>query len=242
MRHPTAQPKWVQPEVSTSSRLTREMTFERITSNLEGIEGSTWSEVVNKRWADLLSKEDVEELDRAIFERFREEESRKYYAGCEVALVEKPDRYEYRAQEVGLLDPSELPSGAVGDGQNVFQSGDITGTALLVREVGRVNQLIDDGVPDGAIAVIDDAGGTMTAAVLPEFKGVVCLAGTVRSHLAIIAREYGVPTLMGVRLTRPLEEGETITVSYSAAPHKVDVYLQDEQAARALIHAREESA
>ena len=63
-----------------------------------------------------------------------------------------------------------------------------------------------EGVPEGTIGLIDDAGGTMTAPILEEFEGVICLAGTVRSHLAIISREFGVPTLMGLRLRAPARE------------------------------------
>jgi len=123
----------------------------------------------------------------------------------------------------------------LGDGDNVFAADDVTGTVFVVREVSEVDRLMSDGVPEGTIAVIDDAGGTLTAPILPDFDAVVCLAGSVRSHLAIIAREFGVPTLMAARLTRPLETGERITVAYSAAAQSVEAYFGEDLVARAEI-------
>jgi signal transduction protein with GAF and PtsI domain len=96
-----------------------------------------------------------------------------------------------------------------------------------------------DGVPPGTIGVIDDAGGTLTAPILADFDGVVCLAGTVRSHLAIIAREFGVPTLMAARLLRPLRTGERITVAYSAPAQNVEAYFGEDLEPRAEIRPAE---
>ena len=94
----------------------------------------------------------------------------------------------------------------------------------MVRQVAEVDRLMREGVPPGSIGLIDDAGGTMTAPILPEFEAVLCRAGTVRSHLAIISREYGVPALMGVQLRRELKTGERVRVSYSAAAQTMEAY------------------
>jgi phosphohistidine swiveling domain-containing protein len=112
---------------------------------------------------------------------------------------------------------------------------------LVVREVGEVDRLMREGVPEGTIGVIDDAGGTMTAPILEEFEGVLCLAGTVRSHLAIISREFGVPVLMGVRMARPLKTGERIRVQYSAEAQNVDAYFGDEVKPRAVVTLLEDA-
>ena len=60
--------------------------------------------------------------------------------------------------------------------------------------------MLTEGVPADTIAVIDDSGGTLTAPILGDFKGVVCMGGTIRSHLGILTREYGVPCLMAAKL------------------------------------------
>jgi phosphohistidine swiveling domain-containing protein len=240
--HPLANPKWKSPEVAATTRIAREELMTRIQANLDRIGAASWSEVVNARWQELLSAEDCRELDEKIFARFQAEAGRKYYAGCEVAVVEQPDRYILRSALELDVDPSELPDGAIGDGDNVFQAEDVTGTVLVVSQVDAVDRLIEEGVPEGTIGVIDDAGGTMTAPILPDFEAVICLAGTVRSHLAIVAREFGVPTLMGARLSRRLVTGERITVTYSTKAQNVEGYFGEDLEPRAEIREAREDA
>lgn len=236
MEHPLAKPKWTLPEGSATTRLTREAMMAILQANLDRRGDSVrWEDLVTDRWADLFCAEDCGQLEKTVFERFQQEQGRPYYAGCEVAVQEAPDRYVFRSTAQTYVDPSEFPAGVLGDGDNVFESTDVTGDVLVVREVDLVEKLINEGVPEGTIGVIDDAGGTMTAPILPDFDAVVCLAGTVRSHLAIIAREFGVPTLMGVRLVRPLVSGEQITVCYSAPAQNVEGYLGEDLRARAQI-------
>jgi phosphohistidine swiveling domain-containing protein len=238
-----ANPKWTLPEVGPSTRIAREELMAKIQENLDRLgDDVSWNEIVNDRWQEVLSRDDARELAKKIFARFQEETGRKYYAGCEVAVEEKPDLYILKSEIQENVDPSEFPEGAIGDGDNVFQAEDITGTVMIVREVDMVDRLIEEGVPEGTIGVIDDAGGTMTAPILPDFEGVICLAGTVRSHLAIIAREFGVPTLMGARLSRRLENGERITVTYSSKAQRVDAYFGEDLAPRALILEAQEDA
>jgi phosphohistidine swiveling domain-containing protein len=234
MKHPSAQPKWKLPESTKLSTLTREAVFKTVRKNLEGLgEDVSWNDAVNARTMELLSPEDGRRIAEEVWTQFQMSEGRKYYAGCEVAVKEQPDRYVLR---------SDLPDGAIADGDNAFRAEDVEGTVLVVREVAEVDRLMREGVPEGTIGVIDDAGGTMTAPILEEFEGVLCLAGTVRSHLAIISREFGVPVLMGVRMARPLKTGERIQVQYSAEPQNVDAYFGDEVKPRAVVRLLEESA
>jgi phosphohistidine swiveling domain-containing protein len=241
MRDPLANPKWTLPESTTLSRLTRESLFETIQKNLDAMgDDVSWSDVVNTRTMELLSTEDGEKIAKDVFDQFQQIEGRKLFAGCEVALREKPDIYVLRSEAQTLDDLPDLPEGVVGDGDNSFQTDDVEGTILVVREVKEVDRLMREGVPEGTIGVIDDAGGTMTAPILEEFEGIICPAGTVRSHLAIIAREFGVPTLMAARLARPLKTGERVRVQYSAEAQNVDAYFGDEIKPRAEIRVIEE--
>jgi signal transduction protein with GAF and PtsI domain len=82
--------------------------------------------------------------------------------------------------------------------------------------VETVMEMLTDGVPPNTVAVIDDSGGTLTAPILGDFTGVLCMGGTTRSHLGILTREYGVPCLMAVQLDG-LKEGDAIVVEYSKA-------------------------
>ncbi|MCW2993377.1 MAG: hypothetical protein JWQ18_872 [Conexibacter sp.] len=229
MTNPMANPKWTLPESSTLSRLTREALFRTVSANLErhGADADTM---------DLLSAEDGSRIAEEVFAEFQMIEGRKLFAGCEVALKERPDLYVLRSEAEVLEERTDWPEGVVGDGDNVFQAdADIEGEVLVVREVSEVDRLMREGVPEGVIGVIDDAGGTMTAPILEEFEGVICLAGTVRSHLAIISREFGVPVLMGARLKRPLKNGERVRVGYTATAQNVDAYFGDEVNPRAEV-------
>ena len=235
--NPLAEPKWTLPESTELARLTREAMFAAVQVNLERLgPEKRWAELVNDPAMPLLSAEDGKRVAQLVFAQFQEIEGRKLYAGCEIAVKERPDLYVLRSAVQELEPRTDWPEGVLGDGDNVFQaSEDVEGTVMVVREVSQVDQLMREGVPDETIAVIDDAGGTMTAPILEEFTGVVCLAGTVRSHLAIISREMGVPVLMGVRLRRNLETGERVRVQYSVEGQNVDAYFGDEIKPRAEI-------
>lgn len=242
MEHPLGRPKWTLPETGTSARLTREATLRRVQANLDAMGAESWTAIPADRWREIFSAEDGAELAAAVFAEFVAREERRYYAGCEVAVLEDPERYILRSAVETNVPASEFTDGVIGDGDNVFRHEDVTGTVFVVREVSAVDRLMTEGVPPGTIGVIDDAGGTMTAPILPDFDAVICLAGSVRSHLAIIAREFCVPTLMGVRLCRPLENGERISVAYSAPAQSVEAYLGEDLQPRAEIRLAESSS
>src|ERR687891_39069 len=52
-------------------------------------------------------------------------------------------------------------------------------------------------LPDGAVLVVPTLDPSM-APLLPRLGGLVAETGSVLSHLAILAREYGVPTVVGL--------------------------------------------
>jgi phosphohistidine swiveling domain-containing protein len=242
MRHPLANPKWRLPEGGTAGRLTREATLRRLEENLNRAGVASWTELEGDRWRELFSAADGGELAAAIFDRFAGEEGRSYYAGCEAAWRDAPDRYVLRSEVLLTAPGAAFAAGVLGEGDNLFEHEDLTGSVLVVRHVSDVAELMKDGVPADTIGVIADAGGTTTAPILPEFAGILCLAGSVRSHLAIIAREFGVPALMGVALSRPLETGERITVAYSAPAVSVEAYYGEGLKPRADIRPAEPHA
>ncbi|MDX6324134.1 MAG: hypothetical protein QOK15_488 [Nocardioidaceae bacterium] len=237
MKYEVGRPKWTLPEDTIGGVLTgmtRSKVIDRVHQNLAA-SGKSWVELVNEDWATLIDRTGMQEIADGVFQEFVKETGRKFYAGAEISVLDKPDLYILRSEGDIYYDASEFPEGAIGDGDNVFRAPDVTGQVMVIRKVGDVNRLIEDGVPEGTIAVIDDSGGTLTAPLLPDFEAVICLAGTVRSHLGILGREFGVPTLMAARLSRRLEDGETVTVQYSADPQDAEAFVEEDRKPRAVI-------
>jgi phosphohistidine swiveling domain-containing protein len=213
--------------------------METVQENLNLLGEVRWSDVVNDKTMDLFSAEDGKRIARQVVEEFMLESGRKLLAGAEVAVREQPDIYVLRSEWLAAQERTDsvmdLDEGELGLGDNVFATEDVEGEVLVIRQVSEVDRLMREGVPAGTIGVIDDAGGTMTAPILPEFDAILCRAGTVRSHLAIISREYGVPVLMGVQLKRELIDGERILVQYSARAQSADAYHGGEISPKARI-------
>jgi pyruvate,water dikinase len=71
-------------------------------------------------------------------------------------------------------------------------------------------------IPEGVILVTPNPfPGLVTA--LDKVNGLVAEVGSVASHMATIAREYRIPTLMGVEDVKRLAEGQSITVDATDA-------------------------
>jgi signal transduction protein with GAF and PtsI domain len=51
---------------------------------------------------------------------------------------------------------------------------------------------------------------TFLSPILAELKAVVCTAGSLESHLAILAREFEIPCVMGAELLADIADGEEI--------------------------------
>ena len=110
----------------------------------------------------------------------------------------------------------------------------MTGTARYVSDVEKVMEMLTGGVPENTVAIIDDSGGTLTAPILGDFKAVVCMGGTVRSHLGILTREYNVPCLMNATLDG-LADGDEVSVEYSKPAADAYADADSASAARARI-------
>src|ERR1700722_1762161 len=111
-----------------------------------------------------------------------------------------------------------------GVGDNVVRhSSNTTGIAAYIRTSERVVSLMRGGVPPDLIAIIDDSGGTLTAPILEQFKGVICAGGTVRSHLGILTREYGIPCLMNAKISG-IREGDRVEIESTASAKTAEAY------------------
>jgi phosphoenolpyruvate-protein kinase (PTS system EI component) len=53
---------------------------------------------------------------------------------------------------------------------------------------------------------------TFLSPILAEVKAVVCTAGSLESHLALLAREFEMPCIMGARLDVVLSDGDDVVL------------------------------
>ncbi len=189
-------------------------------------------EASGKRWQDVVHDRSLQ-LTRQDFERIEADllaTGHRFAASATISYKERPESYNAPA---GIEDSGERQTDAegrhiVGTGDNVFSvPEDIEGIARHVHSVDKVMEWLTDGVPENTIAVIDDCGGTLTAPILGDFKAVICMGGTVRSHLGILTREYRVPCLMNATIAG-LKDESRIVVEYSKPA--ADAYAVGEKA------------
>jgi hypothetical protein len=193
--------------------------------------GKAWEGVVHDP-AFEFTREDFEKVEADLLAT-----GYRFEVSAIVSLKEEPDKYKPLAATVesGEVHHDDQGRQIVGTGDNVFSTDDVTGVARFISTVERVMEMLVEGVPEQTIAVIDDSGGTLTAPILADFAGVICLGGTVRAHLGILSREHHVPCLMAAQIDG-LKEGDEILVEYSkrAADAYADAQSAAEQRARIL--------
>jgi phosphohistidine swiveling domain-containing protein len=218
------------PTVEAYHTALRKLVAERLEAS-----GKSWEEAVQDPSLEL-TREDFENIEADLLAT-----GYRFEMSATVSRKEAPDKYKepQLAQASGKHETDEQGRLIVGDGDNVFQAKqEVSGTARFVSDVEKVMDMLVNGVPDGTIAVIDDSGGTLTAPILGQFTGVLCLGGTVRSHLGILTREYGVPCLMNVKLDG-LSDGDAVTVEYSKKA--ADAYADETTAAASRARVLKQS-
>lgn len=101
-----------------------------------------------------------------------------------------------------------------GDGEG---SGELTGIAASAGTVrGRARVILSlgelDQIEEGDILVCRVTAPGW-APVFPKIKAAVCDVGGLMAHAAIVAREYGLPAVVGTGMgTRYIEDGQTVEV------------------------------
>ncbi|WP_039951994.1 MULTISPECIES: PEP-utilizing enzyme [Rhodococcus] len=180
-----------------------------------------WKDIVFERQFDLFSVEDARAIELETLDS-----GYRFEYSATASLESEPDKYK-RADRPASSFTDGLDSDGrrhVGVGDNVIKkSQTVSGPVALVSTIEQVMEFLTDGIPPGTIAVIDDSGGTLTAPIIEGFAGVICLGGTVRSHLGILAREYDVPTLMNCKIN-DLKNGDMVELEVTAAPPAADAY------------------
>jgi phosphohistidine swiveling domain-containing protein len=100
---------------------------------------------------------------------------------------------------------------AVGEGENLFCAGEVRGEVRWFRTPADVVSAVSDDLT-GVVAFVCHGGMTFLSPILAEVKAVVCTAGSLESHLAILAREFEIPCLMGTQLDGEIADGEEIVL------------------------------
>ncbi|MEM1140008.1 MAG: PEP-utilizing enzyme [Pseudomonadota bacterium] len=189
--------------------------------------GGTWDSFVFDASYNLFTEEDCRNVEKALLDA-----GHRYDWSAMISVTERPDVYKaatglttdlsdysFEHEEAPTAPPDADGRELRGIGDNVVSYPQNTiGTARYIRSLDMVMTYLQNGAPPETIAIIDDSGGTLTAPILEQFKGVICAGGTVRSHLGILTREYGIPCLMNAKVSG-LKEGDTVEIE-SSAPAK----------------------
>ena len=139
---------------------------------------------------------------------------------AQISVVESPEKYKAAPDAAASVD---LGQGdgldvVVGMGDNALPlDRDVEGIIRFVDTIEKVMDMMGDGVPPDTIAVIEDAGGTLTAPILEGFTGVLCKGGTIKSHLGVLSREFRIPCLMAVEVAG-LADGDRVRMESSKPP------------------------
>ncbi|WP_369253132.1 PEP-utilizing enzyme [Geodermatophilus amargosae] len=100
----------------------------------------------------------------------------------------------------------------IGKGVPSYAFAPITGRARWFRSPSDVIEAIDSDL-ESTIALVESGGTTFLSPILGRLGGIVARDGTLRSHLAIVSREFEVPCLVGADLVEVPEDGAELTLS-----------------------------
>ncbi len=100
----------------------------------------------------------------------------------------------------------------VGRGTASYPFQPVTGRIRRFETPQDVIASIDEDL-ESMVALVRSGGTTFLSPILGRLGGIVACDGTLRSHLAIVSREFEVPCLVGVELSGDLEDGAEVTLS-----------------------------
>lgn len=194
--------------------------------------GGDWTSFVFGKADLLITSREIGAIEERVLAT-----GYRFSSASAASLRDRPDAYR---DSTGLnSDPSsfsfEHPDATIvaidengreqrGTGDNVVRHRvNVSGIARYIRSSDHVIRYMQTGVPPDTIAIVDDSGCTLTAPIIEQFKGVICAGGTVRSHLGILTREYGIPCLMNAR-TSGIRDGDRVEIESSAAAKTAQDY------------------
>jgi len=197
------------------------------------LSGGDWDSFVFDKSYDLVTADEMRRIESMLTSSGHRFDWSAAISQRERPLVYKPaagtsdaemKTFSFEHAEAKTAAPDTDGRELRGVGDNVAKySTNTVGIARYIRTPDKVLQFLNSGVPPDTIAVIDDSGGTLTAPILEHFAGVICAGGTVRSHLGILTREWGVPCLMNAKISG-IRDGDTVEIEVSAAPKTAEAY------------------
>jgi PEP-utilising enzyme, mobile domain len=194
--------------------------------------GGDWASFVFDKSYDLIGAKEFAAIEKKLLAA-----GHRFDWSAMISVRERPDAYKaatgvgedlkdfsFEHPEATVLPPDKEGREQRGVGDNVVKyPKNLVGIARYIRSSERVLELLGKGVPPDTVGVIDDSGGTLTAPILEQFKGVICAGGTVRSHLGILTREYGIPCLMNAKISG-IKEGDRVEIECTAAAKTAEAY------------------
>jgi phosphoenolpyruvate-protein kinase (PTS system EI component) len=106
-------------------------------------------------------------------------------------------------------------STVLGNGKPIFPGAVGTGRLKRFATVDDVLEVLDTGEdPAELVALVEDAGATFLAPLEADLAGILCRRGDIESHLAIVSRDFRIPSLMGFSFADGDEpaDGTTVTI------------------------------
>lgn len=206
------QTKWGTPERTRTTRHFHDRIRALVAERSSKL-GDHWRDVVVGHDDQLLTAADLIGFEAELLA-----DGYRFEPSATISERESPDKYRRKvAAEMATAAVDADGRLKVGSGDNLVQAAvNIRGIARFISTLDQVTDMLVDGVPPDSIAVIDDSGGTLTAPILEDFKAVICLGGTVRSHLGILTREYGIPCFMNCQIGPALKDGDAVEMEISA--------------------------
>lgn len=191
--------------------------------------GGDWQDFVAGRGYEAITKADLAHIEAQLLSN-----GYRFEPSAMSSARERPEAYKdagLARADFSFEHPEAPTAPAAADGRELCGAGDnvvsrrenLIGIAHYVRTSDKVLDYLTHGVPADIIALVEDSGGTLTAPVLEQFKGVLCAGGTTRSHLAILTREYGIPCLMNARLAG-IKDGDRLELEVTARAKTGDDY------------------
>lgn len=122
-----------------------------------------------------------------------------------------------------MPDSTETSRLITASGHSVATHPPVEGVVRKFESTGDVAAAMSDDLED-TIAVVRAAGVSLLSPIIADVAGVICSAVGEGSHLAIMAREFDIPCIMGVE-TGELQTGNRVRLDCTGELDHGQVHL-----------------
>jgi len=113
----------------------------------------------------------------------------------------------------------------IGRGQSTGYKEPVVGNLYEVDSPVAAMELarkIATGDAKDVIVLVREAGGTTIGPVLDDAVGVVSTTGTKGAHIALLAREYGIPCIIGLELEGAFVQAQPVRLDPEGRIYSID--------------------